>query len=84
MHKIVSRTITTFSTPVTLENIGNLKDIAQSFVSNVRSNIPAIEIEEIYNADESDFNLEIYSGRTLARSGTKTVEAMVQSVSSTT
>jgi len=38
----------------------------------------------MYNADESGFNLEIHSGRTLAKSGVKTVEAIVQSVSSTT
>ena len=84
VHKIVSRKITTFRTQFTFENIGNLKDVAQSFVSNVRSNIPAIGVEEIYNADECGFNLEIHSGRTLTKSGTKTVEAMVQSVSSTT
>jgi len=84
VHKIVSRKIITFRTQFTLENIGNLKDVAQSFVLNVRFNIPAIGVEEIYNADGNSFNLEIHSGRTLAKSGTKTVEAMVQSVSSTT
>jgi len=77
VHKIVSRKITTFRTQFTFENIGNLKDVAQSFVSNVRSNIPAIGVEEIYNADECGFNLEIHSGRTLTKSGTKTVEAMI-------
>jgi len=41
-------------------------------------------VEEIYNADESDFNLEIHSGRTLAKSGVKTVEAIIQSVPSMT
>lgn len=67
-----------------LENINNLQDIAESFVSNVRSNIPAIGVEEVYNADESGFNLEIHSGRTLTQLGAKIVEARVQSVSSTT
>lgn len=67
-----------------LEDIDNLQDIAKSFVSNVSSNIPAIGVKEIYNADENGFNLEIHSGRTLAKSEVKTVEATVQSVSSTT
>ncbi|XP_032682282.1 uncharacterized protein LOC116849335 isoform X2 [Odontomachus brunneus] len=84
VHRIVSRKITTFRMRSTLQDIGNLQNIAESFVLNVRSDIPAIGVEEIYNADESGFNLEIYSGRTLAKSGVKTVEAMVQSVSSTT
>lgn len=63
VHRIVSRKITTFRTRFMLEDIGNLQDITELFVSNVRSNIPAIGVEEIYNADESSFNLEIHSGR---------------------
>ncbi|XP_076545224.1 LOW QUALITY PROTEIN: uncharacterized protein LOC143305442 [Osmia lignaria lignaria] len=38
----------------------------------------------VYNADESGFNLEIHSGRTLSYRAVKTIEASVQSVSSTT
>ena len=67
VHKIISREITTFRTQFTLENIGNLKDVAQSFVLNVRFNIPAIGVEEIYNTDENSFNLEIHFGRTLTK-----------------
>jgi len=84
VHGIVSRKITTFRTRSTLQDTGNLQNIAGLFVSNVKFNIPSIGVEEIYNADESGFNLEIHSGRTLAKSGVKTVEAIVQSVSSTT
>ena len=80
MHKIFSRKITTFRTQFIHEN-SNLKDVAQLFVSNVKSNIPAIGVEEIYNANESSFNLEIHFifERTLAKSGIKIVEAMIQS-----
>ncbi|XP_036148570.1 uncharacterized protein LOC105833689 isoform X3 [Monomorium pharaonis] len=53
VHGIVSRKITTFRTPFMLENINNKQDIAKSFVSNVRSNIPTIRVE---NADESSFS----------------------------
>ena len=83
-HRIVSRKITTFRTQFTFEDIDNIKNIAESFVSRVKSSIPAVGVEEIYNADESGFNLEIHSGRTLAKLGVKTVEATIQSVSSTT
>jgi len=60
VHEIVSRKITTFRTRSTLQDTGNLQNIA--FVSNVKFNIPSIGVEEIYNADESGFNLEIHSG----------------------
>ncbi|XP_070528539.1 uncharacterized protein [Cardiocondyla obscurior] len=83
VHRIVSRKIKTFKTRVTLESIENVRDIAESFVSNVKSSISVIGVE-FYNADESGFNLEIHSGRTLAKIGIKTVEATVQSVSATT
>ncbi|XP_011684673.1 PREDICTED: uncharacterized protein LOC105448012 [Wasmannia auropunctata] len=83
VHRIVSRKITTFRTQLTLQDIDNLQDVAKSFVSNVKSNIPAIGVEEIYNADESDFNLKLHSGRTLANIGLKKVEALVQSISTT-
>jgi len=43
--------------------------IANTFVSNVKSNIPAIGVGEIYNADKSGSNFEVHSGRTLAKSG---------------
>ncbi|XP_070518649.1 uncharacterized protein [Cardiocondyla obscurior] len=84
VHRIVSRKITISRTRVTLESIENLRDIAESLVSNVKSSIPVIRVEEIYNADESGFNLKIHSGRTLAKIGMKTVEATFQSVSATT
>jgi len=35
------------------------------------------EIQNIYNADESEFNLEIYSGRILTTLSVKTVETVV-------
>ncbi|XP_070529783.1 uncharacterized protein [Cardiocondyla obscurior] len=84
VHRIVSRKITTFRMRVTLESIENLRDIVESFISNVKSSIPVIGVEEIYNADESGFNLEIHSGRTLAKIEMKTVAATVQSVSAKT
>nr|XP_012217798.1 PREDICTED: uncharacterized protein LOC105669421 [Linepithema humile] len=84
VHRIVFRKITTFRTRSTFQDIDNLQNIAKLFVSNVRSDIPSIGVEEVYNADESGFNFEIHSGQTLAKSGVKTIEATVQSLSSTT
>jgi len=84
VHKIVSRKITAFRTQFTFKDQENIQNVAKEFVSNVKSKIPAIGLEEVYNADESGFNLEIHSGRTLAKSGVKIIEAAVQSISSTT
>jgi len=47
----------------------------------VKSFIDLFKIQNIYNADESGFNWEIYSGRTLTTQGVKTVETIVQSQS---
>ena len=63
-HRIGSRQITTFRTQFTFEDIDNIKNIAQSFVSCVKSNIPAVGVEEMCNTDESGFSFEIHSGRT--------------------
>jgi len=50
----------------------------------VKSYINVSGIQNIYNADESGFNLEIHSGRTLITQDIKTVEAIVQSESAIT
>jgi len=51
-------------------------------VKTVKSHIDVIGEGSTYNADESGFNLEIHSGRTLANMGAKTIEATIQSLSS--
>lgn len=55
------------------QNISNLQNVAKSFVPYIRSNIPTVGVEKIYNANQRDFNLEIHSRRTLAKSQMKTV-----------
>jgi len=39
--------------------------------------VDLFEIQNIYNADKSEFNLEIRSGRTLTTQGVKTVKTIV-------
>ena len=83
-HRIVSRKINKFITRKTLENNLELKTKADMFVADVKSCILPIGIENLYNSDQSGFQLEMHSGRTLAVEGEKQVECLVQSVSSTT
>jgi len=83
-HGIVSRKITKFINRSSKTNQEQLQIACQEFISSVKSFIDLFEIQNIYNADESGFNLEIHSGRTLTTQGVKTVETVVQSQSAIT
>lgn len=84
VHKIVSRKITKFITRSTHSDVDELRSTAQRFVNEIKPKISVVGQDNVYNADESGFNLEIHSGRSLSAIGTKTVEAVVQSLSSIT
>lgn len=83
-HRIVSRKINKFVTKKTLEQADNLKLSAEEFVQNVTQQIPIYGLENIYNTDESGFQLEMHSGRTLTTAGVKQVQCVVNSLSATT
>ncbi|XP_046143462.1 uncharacterized protein LOC123988246 [Osmia bicornis bicornis] len=83
-HRIVSRKITKFVTRKTIEDDEVLKVKATDFVNEVNPLITRYGDENMYNSDQSGFQLEIHSGRTLAVKSQKKVECVVQSVPSTT
>jgi hypothetical protein len=83
-HRIVGRKINKFITRKTLENLDNLKSEANKFVNKIKPYLSKPGPQNIYNSDQSGFQLEIHSGRTLAVEGTSKVECLVQSVSATT
>jgi len=83
-HRIVSRKINKFITRKTLESGAELVATANAFVADIQSCIPRIGLENLYNSDQSGFQLEMHSGRTLAVEGEKKVQCIVQSVSATT
>jgi len=80
-HRIVSRKINKFITRKTLESGAELVATANEFVADIQSCIPRIGFENLYNSDQSGFQLEMHSGRTLAVEGEKKVQCMIQSVS---
>lgn len=84
VHNIVSRKITKFVTRSTRTDTEHLRLVSDNFIQQVKPYITSIGGSNVYNADESGFNLEIHSGRTLAVKGQKTVEGIVQSLHSTT
>ncbi|XP_076666528.1 uncharacterized protein LOC143368052 isoform X2 [Andrena cerasifolii] len=83
-YNIVSRKINKFITRSYAADAATLENSATEFVNMIKSVIDIVGLEHVYNADESNFNLEIHSGRTLVVEGTKKVETVVQSLSAMT
>ncbi|XP_076666304.1 uncharacterized protein LOC143367919 [Andrena cerasifolii] len=84
VHNIVSRKVTKFVSRSAQQDKQHLHLTSSEFVNQVKPYIATHNPSNVYNADESGFNLEIHSGRTLTHRGGKTIEASVQSVSSIT
>ena len=72
------------TTKKTLEDKETVNQETSKFVADIKLLISKVGTENTYNPDQSGFQLELHTGRTLAEEGTKTVECVVQSVSSTT
>ncbi|CAK9825615.1 hypothetical protein ANTRET_LOCUS3585 [Anthophora retusa] len=82
--RLVSRKITRFVITNMVNEENDIHLHCSAFVNEVKSYIARNEPLNVYNSDQSGFNLELHSGRTLAEEGIKIVEGGVQSVSSTT
>lgn len=83
-HRIVSRKINKFVTRKTIENKKKLEQEAKTFVEKIKSDISLVGVENVLNSNQSGFNLEMHTGRTLSFTGQATVEALTQSVNSMT
>jgi len=83
-HRITSRKINKFITRKTLASESDLQAKADEFINEIKSYISKLGVQNLYNSDQSGFQLEMHSGRTLAVEGEKQVQCIVQSVSSTT
>ncbi|KYN14205.1 hypothetical protein ALC57_13589, partial [Trachymyrmex cornetzi] len=68
----------------TIQSKEHLEAESNRFVKNVKYYISRYGFENIYNSDQSGFQLELHTGRTLAIEGTKKIECAIQSVSATT
>lgn len=83
-HRIVSRKINKFITKKSVENREELHRKEIAFVTKIKKLISRVGLKNLFNSDQSGFQLEMHTGRTLALEGEKKVECLVQSVSSTT
>ncbi|MDI9313009.1 MAG: hypothetical protein QM535_22555 [Limnohabitans sp.] len=83
-HRIVSRKVNKFISFREHDMEDDLKVKAEQFVASVKAKIPLYNESAVFNTDQSGFNLEMHSGRTLATKGVKNVERCVQQVNATT
>ncbi|XP_025994126.2 uncharacterized protein LOC113004590 [Solenopsis invicta] len=83
-HHIVSRKINKFITQKSLTNVNKLKTEASNFVEKVKTELLLIGAENVFNSDQSGFNLEMHTGRTLSFRGKQKIETLTQSISSMT
>lgn len=83
-HRIISRKINKFVTKTQLTNKEQLVEEANEFVTRVKSNISLLGEDNVYNSDQSGFNLETHAGRTLSFKGSLKIECLAQSLNSLT
>ena len=85
-NRIVSRAITHKVSRATRNNDEQLRVTADDFVSSVRAQINELNLlpKHLFNADQSRFDKELHSHRTLRPKGISPVKAVVGSVSATT
>ena len=72
---------------MTHSDVDNMKDLQQqceNFRNDVSELISQYGAQNVFNSDQSGFNLEMHSGRTLCYEGAKNVECVAQSLSSIT
>ncbi|KYN10456.1 hypothetical protein ALC57_17407, partial [Trachymyrmex cornetzi] len=68
-RQIVSRKVTKFITKKALMSKEASQADSDRFIENVKYYIDRYGIENVYNSDQSGFQLELHAGRTLAQKG---------------
>ena len=82
---LVSRKITRLVSERTKRSYAAIQEEVEKFVAKIRELriVHDLPLSSIVNADQSGFQKQLTSGRTLAPRGVKTVEMMVRAVTST-
>jgi len=81
-HRIVSRKINKFITQKTLTDANKLKIEANNFVEKIKTEMSLVGIKNVFNSDQSGFNLEMHTRRTLSFKGQQKIETLTQSTNS--
>jgi hypothetical protein len=83
-HSLVSRKILRVISPRMIVEERDIEQSGEDFVMKVKTWMAAHPNWPVFNADQSGFEKELHSGRTLETRGAKQVEAVVQSIAATT
>lgn len=83
-HGISSRKITKFVSKRNHRNRDQLKKDAVDFVAEATDRMQSYGLNAVINCDQSGVQLELFTNRTLAATGSKKVEITANSVSATT
>lgn len=79
-HGIVSRKINKFVTQKSVIEKNKLEIQANDFIKKVKRALSNVGEANAFNSDQSGFNLEMHTGRTLAFKGQQKVETLTQSL----
>lgn len=80
VNGIVSRKINKFVTQKSIIEKDKIEKEANDFVHKVKSALSNVGEANVFNSDQSGFNLEMHTGRTLAFKGQQKVETLTQSL----
>jgi len=83
-NRICSRKMTNFVTSNYPQESDHIIGTAKIFVDSSKIQLPNYQPNHIFNTDQSEFNYEMHSTRTLSFVGEKTVESTVGSIQATT
>lgn len=83
-HSLVSRKILRVISPRMIVEDEGIEQSAEDFVRQVKALMAAHPNRPMFNADQSGFEKELHSGRTLETRGAKEVKAIAQSIDATT
>ena len=67
-----------------MRTVNELENEYEHFREKVRQSILEYGADRVFNSDQSAFNLEFHSGRTLNYKGLKAIQNIAQSISSLT
>jgi hypothetical protein len=79
-NRIKSRKVTKFVTYTNLKNSAKIIESSDNFVKNAIMQFKNFECSNVFNTDQSGFNYEFYSNRTLSHIGEKTTEVCADSL----
>lgn len=70
-NQVVSRKVTKFVSKKDIKNSEQYEKNAENFRDLVKPYVDLYGPENVFNTDQSGFQMELHSGRTLAKQGTK-------------